>query len=260
MSMQADAERPFFFGADDGLFGMYHAPQLPARRGVLMCAPLGQDLIRCHRLYRQLAQALAREGLAVLRFDYHGTGDSAGGSAEVDWDRCVADTAVAAAELRTLARLDRIVAFGARLGGSVAMCAAERARFGEVIAWDPVLDGDGYVTALDAMQAALREDAERFTRPRSHADVAEQWLGFDIADHLRGQLSALTVGAPNVPMLVVDSLPEWDASRWNGVVSSRGKVAGISPPTPWNDLRRLETAILSQPLIQAVSGRLKESA
>jgi alpha-beta hydrolase superfamily lysophospholipase len=260
MSMRPDAELPFFFGADEGLFGMYHAPDRPARRAVLMCAPLGQDLIRCHRLYRQLAQALAREGLAVLRFDYRGTGDSSGGSGDVDWERCVADTVVAAAELRLRARVDRVVAFGARLGGSVAICAAERARLSEVIAWDPVLDGDDYVAALDAMQAALREDAERFTRPRSQADVAEQWLGFDIGDRLRAQLSALTVGAPNVPMLVLDSLPEWEASRWDRIASSRGKVAGISPPTPWNDLRRLETAILSQPLIQAVSGRLKESA
>jgi alpha-beta hydrolase superfamily lysophospholipase len=258
--MHADAELPFFFGADGGLFGMYHAPSLPARRAVLMCAPLGQDLIRCHRLYRQLAQALAREGLAVLRFDYHGTGDSAGGSAEVDWDRCVADAVTAAAELRSRARVDRVIAFGARLGGSVAMCAAGQARFAEVIAWDPVLEGDDYVAALDAMQAALREDAERFTRPRSHADVAEQWLGFDIGDRLRDQLSALKVGAPGVPMLVLDSLPEWREGRWDGIASTRGKVTGISPPTPWNDLRRLETAILSQPLIQAVSGRLKEGA
>lgn len=258
--MRPDAELPFFFGPDAGLFGMYHAPDLPARRAVLMCAPLGQDLIRCHRLYRQLAQALAKEGLAVLRFDYRGTGDSSGGSGDVDWDRCVEDTVVAAGELRTRARVNRVIAFGTRLGGSVAMCAAERARFGEVIAWDPVLDGNDHVTALDAMQAALREDAERFTRPRSHADVADQWLGFDIGGRLRGQLSALTVGAPGVPMLVLDSLPEGEASRWERIASPRGKVARISPPTPWNDLRRLETAILSQPLIQAVSGRMKESA
>jgi alpha/beta superfamily hydrolase len=240
--MRNDLDLPFFFGPDDGLFGMYHAPALTARRAVLMCPPLGQDLIRCHRLYRQLAQALAAQGVAVLRFDYHGTGDAAGDSGEVDWARCVADTVAATAELRARAGVDRVVAFGARLGGSVALAASAQARFSEVIAWDAVLDGAGYVAALDAMQAALREDAERFTRPRSEADVAEQWLGFDIGDRLRHQLAALRVPTAGVPTLLLES------------------SSTLGQPTPWNDLRRLETAILSQPLIQAVTGRLKEMA
>ncbi|APG05418.1 hypothetical protein BJI69_16900 [Luteibacter rhizovicinus DSM 16549] len=258
--MRLDADMPFFFGPDAGLFGMYHTPSVPARRAILMCPPLGQDLIRCHRLYRQLAQSLAEQGMAVLRFDYNGTGDSAGDSAEVDWERCVSDAAMAAAELRRRAGVDRIVAFGARLGGSVALSAAAQARFSEVIAWDPVLDGDQYVAALDAMQAALREDAGRFTRPRSHSDVAEQWLGFDIGETLRRQLSALRVGTAHVPTLVLDSTAASPASHWERIVSHRGKVATIVPPTPWDDLERLESAILSHPLIQAVTGRLKEVA
>jgi alpha-beta hydrolase superfamily lysophospholipase len=258
--MRLDADMPFFFGPDAGLFGMYHTPSVPARRAILMCPPLGQDLIRCHRLYRQLAQSLAEQGMAVLRFDYHGTGDSAGDSAEVDWERCVSDAATAAAELRRRAGVDRVVAFGARLGGSVALAAAAQARFSEVIAWDPVLDGDHYVAALDAMQAALREDAGRFTRPRSHSDVAEQWLGFDIGETLRRQLSTLRVGTANVPTLVLDSTASSPVSHWERIVSHRGKVATIVPPTPWDDLERLESAILSHPLIQAVTGRLKEVA
>jgi len=258
--MRLDAEVPFFFGPDAGLFGMYHAPSVPARRAMLMCPPLGQDLIRCHRVYRQLAQSLAEEGMAVLRFDYYGTGDSAGESAEVDWDRCVSDAAAAAVELRRRAGVDRVVAFGARLGGSVALTAAGRARFSEVIAWDPVLEGGRYVAELDAMQAALREDAGRFNRARSHSDVAGQWLGFDIGDTLRDQLAALLVTPASVPTLVLDSMPASPTARWERIVSQRGKVATITPPTPWDDLERLETAILSHPLIQAVAGRLKEVA
>ncbi|SEP14293.1 Alpha/beta hydrolase family protein [Luteibacter sp. UNC138MFCol5.1] len=258
--MRPDSETPFFFGADGGLFGMFHAPALPARRAMLMCPPLGQDLIRCHRVYRQLAQALAAQGVAVLRFDYHGTGDSAGASVEVDWDRCVADTVLAAAELRTRGGVDRVVAFGARLGGSIALAAAGQARFAEVIAWDPVLDGGDYVAALDAMQVALRQDGERFNAPRSHADVAAQWLGFDVGDGLRRQLAALRVDATEAPTLVLDSMPASSGARWERIVTARGRVATIAPPTPWNDLRRLEAAILSPPLIQAVTGRLKEIA
>jgi uncharacterized protein len=258
--MRTDPELPFFFGADSGLFGMYHAAAPSARRAVLMCPPLGQELIRTHRLYRQLAQQLAAQGVAVLRFDYHGTGDSAGGSTEVDWQRCIGDTVTAAGELRSRAGVERVIAFGARLGGSIALAAADRAHFSEVIAWDPVIDGDDYVAALDAMQGALREDADRFNQPRSHADVAEQWLGFDIGDGLRRQIQGLKVTPPKVPTLVLDSLPPGALPRWEALASPRSRVAAISPPTPWGDLRRLESAILSHPLIQAVTGRLTEDA
>ena len=59
MIARHDAERPFFFGADQGLFGIYHPPVVPATQAALLCPPLGQDHIRSHRLYRQLATVLA---------------------------------------------------------------------------------------------------------------------------------------------------------------------------------------------------------
>lgn len=258
--MRPESEIPFFFGPDDSLFGMYHEPAFAASCAVLMCPPLGQDLIRCHRLYRQLAQALAAQGVGVLRFDYYGTGDAAGSSAEVDWDRCMVDATIASRELRARARVDRVIAFGARLGASVALAVAERAKFAEVIAWDPVLDGRDHVAALDAMQDALRADSGRFIRPRSDADVAEQWQGFSVGDSFRQQLSALRTEPAGVPTVIVDSLPAADGSRWEGFVTARDVVSPLGQPTPWDDLRRLETAILSKPLIQAVTGRLKETA
>lgn len=258
--MRDDLDLPFFFGAEHGLFGMYHAPAVRPRQALLMCPPLGQDLIRCHRLYRQLAQALAGQGVAVLRFDYHGTGDAAGASGEVDWDRCVADTATAADQVRARAGVDRVVAFGARLGGSIALAAASRARFAEVIAWDPVFDGAEHVAVLDAMQAALREDPNRFTHPRDAADAADQWLGFDVGAALRRQLAALHVDGSAVPTLVLDSLPEGEPRRWDGRLGEHGRIRVLGQPTPWNDLHRLETAILSPPLIQAVSGHFREIA
>ena len=178
-----------YFGADRELFGVYHPPASAATNSVLLCPPLGQDQIRSHRLYRQLANALVAEGIAVLRFDYYGSGDSAGDSMQVDCDRCIADIVVAANQLRTLSAVDRIVAFGARLGGSLALAAADAARFAELVVWDPVLDGAAHVARLDAQQNALRLDAKRFTKPRSAADVAGQWLGFEFSAPLRRQFA-----------------------------------------------------------------------
>jgi alpha/beta superfamily hydrolase len=71
---------PVQFGPDEGLrFGWFHPPQGEWRRtGVVLCNPIGDDLVRAHRPLRHLAERLASAGFAVLRFDFDGTGHSAG--------------------------------------------------------------------------------------------------------------------------------------------------------------------------------------
>jgi alpha-beta hydrolase superfamily lysophospholipase len=255
-----EAELPLYFGPDGELFGLFHAPTTPASKAVLLCPPLGQEQIRCHRLYRQLAHALAAEGVAVLRFDYYGSGDSAGASVDVDWDRCVADTIVAANELRVRSGTDRVLAFGARLGGSIALAAAEAARFAGLMVWDPVCDGAAYVARLDSMQAALAVDTQRFIKPRLAADAAAQWLGFAVSDRLRRQLVELQPEPPHAPMLVLDSLAATATTGGHGLMADPATVVTLQPPTPWDDLHRLELAILSHPLIRSVAGHLREVA
>jgi len=64
---------PFHFGdSSRKLFGVYHragtaSAQAPA---VLLCNPFGEEAIRAHRIYRILAERLARHGAHVLRFDW----------------------------------------------------------------------------------------------------------------------------------------------------------------------------------------------
>src|SRR5262245_59021321 len=69
---------PFHFGPRErSLFGWYHAPTGCGRHSaVVLCPPIGDDLSRAHRTFRHLAERLATAGHAVLRFDFHGTGDS----------------------------------------------------------------------------------------------------------------------------------------------------------------------------------------
>jgi pimeloyl-ACP methyl ester carboxylesterase len=223
----------------------------------LLCAPLGQDQIRCHRLYRQLAHALAMEGIPALRFDYYGCGDSMGASAEVRWDRCIRDTVTAANELRARSGIDRVVAFGARLGGSMALAASAAARLADVVVWDPVVDGHAYVAKLDAMQEALRQDTHRFIKPRPAELAGEQWLGFAVNPELRKQISGLGSGWEATPSLLLDSLPPTIAHPWKALAVDDASITLLQPPTPWDDLARLEVAILSHPLVQTVTAYLR---
>lgn len=259
MSTRHDAEFPMYFGAGRELFGLFHPAAAGSGTGVLLCPPLGQDQIRCHRLYRQLAHALVAEGVPVLRFDYFGTGDSAGDSSEVDWDRCVADTVTAAGELRLRGRVDRIIVFGARLGGSLALAAAAPARFSDVVVWDPVTEGSAYAACLDAMQVELGKDVRRFAHPRTAADTAAQWLGFPISSRLREQIAQLRLAPPDAPVLLLDSVRDVSTLEWTAL-AMHATVVAVEPATAWDDVQRIETAILSHPLIQAVVARLRPCA
>ena len=71
---------PIWFGAEHRpLLGWFHSPPGGrARGGVVVCPPIGRDYLQAHYALRMLAETLAELGMCVLRFDYDGTGDSAG--------------------------------------------------------------------------------------------------------------------------------------------------------------------------------------
>ena len=254
MSSRPAPTQPCQFGASSELFGMYHATAGRPACAVLMCPPLGQEMIRSYRIYRQLADALARQGCAALRFDYYGSGDSAGSSHQLDWARCIDDTLTAAIELRERSGSERVVCFGARLGGSIAMDASVDARFSELLLWDPVLDGRTHVTRLDAMQNALRLDTHRFSHARTAKDAADQWLGFPVNADLRQRISAWQPRPLKTPALWLDTQPTPAVPSPH---TGFDTVQRLQTTTVWDALNRLEHSILSPELIRTVLDHLR---
>lgn len=167
----------FYFGSSDRpLFGVYHPPaERPVRRaGVLICNALGREYLRTHRTLRQLAIRLTEAGYHVLRFDYSGTGDSAGRGGDATLRRWEEDADLAADELEAIGGVRRIRVVGVRLGGAVAATlAADRSDVDDLALWDPVVRGDRYLAevlddgarAEEAIAAAARADAAPFPAP-----------------------------------------------------------------------------------------------
>jgi exosortase A-associated hydrolase 1 len=60
------------------LYGVLSLPEEPAQRGVLLVVGGPQYRAGSHRQFTLLARALAEAGVAVMRFDYRGMGDSEG--------------------------------------------------------------------------------------------------------------------------------------------------------------------------------------
>jgi exosortase A-associated hydrolase 1 len=72
-------EVPFFFACgDDSLLGIVALPAVPAEVGVLVIVGGPQYRVGSHRQFVLLARALASAGIACMRFDHRGVGDSSG--------------------------------------------------------------------------------------------------------------------------------------------------------------------------------------
>jgi exosortase A-associated hydrolase 1 len=72
-------ERAVAFDCEgDHLYGVISLPDAPATRGVLIVVGGPQYRAGSHRQFTLLARSLAAQGIAAMRFDYRGMGDSEG--------------------------------------------------------------------------------------------------------------------------------------------------------------------------------------
>jgi len=72
-------EQALVFGCGgESLVGVLALPDAPSVRGVLIVVGGPQYRAGSHRQFTLLARELARSGVASLRFDYRGMGDSSG--------------------------------------------------------------------------------------------------------------------------------------------------------------------------------------
>jgi alpha-beta hydrolase superfamily lysophospholipase len=163
-------------------FRVYHPPTGVAARSaaVVLCNPAPQEYRQCHYLYRQLALRLADAGLHVLRFDYRGTGDSAGDTRDATLADWVTDIAEAATELRELSEVKEVGLVGIRLGAALAARAvAGGLSVRDLVLWDPVVHGAPYLAQLRDVHDRIRLDQPY---PISDAPTRDDLLGATLTD------------------------------------------------------------------------------
>ena len=145
-------ETPLFFEAKNyNLFGVLHRPDNCAvKKAFVLCHPFAEEKLWTHRVYVNIARELAKQGYAVLRFDYMGNGDSEG-EFEESTVRSNIDDINAAIEFikSTFETLEDIGLLGMRLGSTLACQIAEkRDDIKQLILWDPILDGSRYMQEI----------------------------------------------------------------------------------------------------------------
>ncbi len=139
----ADQESMVYFGPEQSLVGVLHRPPA-AERAVVFCAPFAEEKKCSYRTFVEAARSFARSGVACLRFDYYGTGDSAGDFREFSPDRATSDIAEAVKHARETFGVDEVTLLGLRLGGTLALTAAARGNPQGVILWQPVVSGRSF--------------------------------------------------------------------------------------------------------------------
>ena len=200
---------PLFFGpADDALYGVCHEPAPDRARplGVVLCQPILHESSDARRAMRALGDQLASAGVAVLRFDYFGTGDSAGGSDAGTVERWARDIEAAMDELKASRGLSAVGLVGLRLGASLAArVAAQRDDVPFLVLWEPVVRGGLYVESLRSLQAAW-VDHESRERPGAVAlSTANEIVGFPFTQELSNGLAGINLREDPLPRtLIVD--------------------------------------------------------
>lgn len=127
---------------DQQLFGVMHLPLKEAKLPVVIMAHgFTDDKTGDNRLFVKFARLAAEEGIAVLRFDFAGSGDSEGDFSQTTLDSQKEDLSSAVDFLYEFPSIDRnrISLVGYSLGGAVSIIlAATDQRIRSFIGWAPV--------------------------------------------------------------------------------------------------------------------------
>jgi pimeloyl-ACP methyl ester carboxylesterase len=124
---------------------------------VVIAPPLGYEYWSTHRSLRTLAESLARAGRNVLRFDWDGTGDSAGDARDpgrvAAWRASLAEAVKAMRETG----VERVVLVGLCLGAAFTLLDAAELGVDEVAACALVASGRRFIKQLKLLGVANPE-------------------------------------------------------------------------------------------------------
>lgn len=239
----------FFGHPESPLFGVYHKPRKSkvrtAPRAAVICPPVGQEYNRTHWALRLLANQLSRKNIHVLRFDYHGIGDSSQKLDQVDrleiWQQNIVQ---AVDHLKQESHAETVMLIGQRMGGSLAaMVAEERADVNSLVLWEPVVAGRMYLDHLRAMHAQML-DLWVCKMSTENNESHEEILGSRYCRQLLNAIEGFRLDVNDIiqPQLIVDQ-----PGRREKYTHSEPSLLKFVPSlrsSSWYQLNELETAYL----------------
>jgi pimeloyl-ACP methyl ester carboxylesterase len=183
--------KPIVFG---GRFGWLHPGK--EDRGVILCNSFGHEYVWTHKGMRHLADELSARGIWVLRFDYRGSGDSAGADGASDqFDTAVADVGDAITWLRQETGVTHVTLCGMRLGAAFALLAARQCPVDALALLAPVVSGRSYMRELSVVYKTWFDQLVPFVRAAQPLGGLLNVLGQVYSKELQAQLGSIDLAA-----------------------------------------------------------------
>jgi len=138
--------------------GMLHLPEGSGRfPAALLLHGFTGTKVEPHRMFVKISRTLAEHGIASLRFDFRGSGDSAGDFEDMTIRSEVADSLEAIKFLARHKHINsrRLALIGLSMGGAVAahVVAREKHRIKSLVLLAPVAEGEGILDELSTPEA-----------------------------------------------------------------------------------------------------------
>jgi len=216
-------EKPMIFSnGGDSLFGILHCPEgSHPRCGVILCHPFGEEKLWSHRVFVNFAREAALRGIAVIRFDFRGHGDSSGSTEDNSLHNFSSDIDSAAARfLEECPSIECMGILGLRFGASLAaLYASEKESINRIVLWEPIVFGARYMQELlrinlstqMAVYRKVRKDREKLVQEMKagvHANVDGYLINFGFYDECSAlDLTAVAPANPEAQVLVTQIAP-----------------------------------------------------
>ncbi len=169
------------------LRGMVHRPAILKSAsgrvpGVVFFHGFTGDRMESHWMFVKCSRALARAGIASLRFDFYGSGESDGEFPEITLRGEISDALAAVEFFRRQKGIDsrRLGLVGLSLGGAIAASLAARVGAQALVLWAALAD-----------PSELRQLAEKWARPASGKTGAREYNAHEVSPRFLKNISTV---------------------------------------------------------------------
>lgn len=188
----------FIQGSKGALFALHHPPaQILGSTECFVTVPsFAEEMNRCRYMQTLLAQALNKQGHALVSVDPYGTGDSSGDFTEANWEQWIQDTIDATHYARQLG-YQKISFLAVRLGALLAMAAAPAIdNLHRMIFWQPVINGKASLNQFLRIKIAASMGRDEKAETTSHLEALLkegkniEVAGYDVSPELFNGIQA----------------------------------------------------------------------
>jgi len=203
----------FFENQNEHIFAAWHqAEKTPQKGSLLFLSAFAEEKNNSRRIEYCLARSLSQEGYSVLRFDYRGTGDSAGDFEQYAVTDEISDIRAAWEKLLALAPGQKAGLLGLRWGANEAFMVCEDLRPDFVVAIAPIYDVRKYlrdcvrknIAAQLGLYGEIVKNSQQLIEDLENGQLIS-FDGFMISQARYIQMLQSKLRTPSTPVLMIDN-------------------------------------------------------